>query len=94
MAKSESKTTNGKEAAVKGISEEYSSEKASTAGGVNETSRKKVEYTIDEFCNNANALFHTKPECVRAALQEQGIEQCDKEKAQTIVSAFIKKEVK
>lgn len=51
-------------------------------------------YTIDEFCNNAQTLFHVMPECVRAALKEKGIKQCKKAEAEKIVKEFMKKEVK
>lgn len=51
-------------------------------------------YTVDEFCNNAQKLFHTMPECVRAALMEKGITQCSTAKAEKIVKEFLRKEVK
>ncbi len=69
----------------------------SVATGTNNEKKynqKKSVYTIDEFCNNAKNLFNTMPECVRAALKEKGIEQCDKEEAEKIVKEFMKKEVK
>lgn len=51
-------------------------------------------YTVDEFCNNAQSLFHTMPECVRVALTEKGVTQCSKAEAEKIVKEFLGKEVK
>lgn len=77
---------------------EVSTAKQESAGADTITEKKpdiqESVYTIDEFCNNAQALFHTMPECVRAALKEKGIEQCDKTEAEKIVKEFVKKEVK
>lgn len=56
--------------------------------------RKDSVYTVDEYCNNAQNLFGTRPECVRAAFVEKGVVQCEKAEAEKIVKAFIKKEVK
>ena len=60
------------------------------------SSEKKQEsvYSVDEFCNSAQAVFHTRPECVRAALAEKNITQCSRTEAKKVVEAFIKKEVK
>lgn len=55
---------------------------------------KESVYTIDEFCSNAQKLFNTRPECVRAAFVEKGVAQCKKAEAGKIIEAFIKKEVK
>lgn len=72
----------------------------SARGSTNTTNTEKNSetgksvYTVDEFCSNAESLFHTMPECVRAALKEKGIEQCDKAEAEKIVREFMKKEVK
>lgn len=96
MAKNETKTTGEKASTANSTSEKPSSEKVATASGTSEKplSQKEPVYCVDEFCNNAKILFQTKPECVRAALREKGIEQCTKVQAQSIVSAFMKKEVK
>lgn len=55
--------------------------------------KQESVYTIDEFCGNAQALFNTMPECVRAALKESGIKECEKSEAEKIVKQFMKKEV-
>ncbi|MDE7425081.1 MAG: hypothetical protein K2N51_15580 [Lachnospiraceae bacterium] len=51
-------------------------------------------YFAKEFVTNAETLFQRKPECVRAALMEKGIEKCTKSEAQKIVEGFMKKEVR
>lgn len=56
--------------------------------------KKESVYTVDEFCNNARALFKTMPECVRAAFAAKNVKQCSKKQAEDIVSEFLKKEVK
>ena len=110
MAKKETKTTNemastastGENPSSENMGDVVSSsvkaspEKEPRASGSSEEPSPKKEsvYTVDEFCNNAEVLFQTKSECVRAALTQEGIEQCTKERALSIVSAFMKKEVK
>lgn len=78
--------------------DENSAEKQESVRGNTNTERKSKTkdsvYTVDEFCNNAQRLFGTMPECVRAALKEKGIEQCNKAEAEKIVREFMKKEVK
>jgi len=59
-----------------------------------EPKRQDSVYTVDEFCSNAQVLFHARPECIRAALGEKRVTQCTKEEAEKIVDAFMKKEVK
>ena len=39
----------------------------------NSVAKQESVYTIDEFCRNAQVLFGTMSECVRAALKEKGI---------------------
>lgn len=56
--------------------------------------QKEDVYTIEEFAANAEVLFHTRPECVIAALRERGIAECGKAQAEKIVNAFNKREVK
>lgn len=57
---------------------------------------KKVEsqYTVDEFVANAESLFGTKPECVKAALMKKDVAMCTKSEAEKIIKEFMKKEVK
>ena len=55
--------------------------------------KQESAYTIDESCSNAQTLFGTMPECVRAALKEKGVEECEKSEAEEIVRQFMKKEV-
>lgn len=56
--------------------------------------REEAVYFTEEFVANAETLFRRKPECVRAALMEKGIEKCTKSEAQKIVAEFMKKEVR
>lgn len=56
--------------------------------------RQESVYSVDEFCSNAQTMFHTRPECVRAALAEKNITQCSRTKAKNVEEAFLKKEVK
>ena len=71
-------------------------EAGSAAAEKTKKSGKKQEpvYSAEEFCSSAQALFHTKPECVRAALKERNITQCSRAEAEQIVRNFMKKEVK
>jgi hypothetical protein len=50
-------------------------------------------YTIEEYAANAEELFHTRPECVIAALKEKNITECGKAQAEKIINAFNKREV-
>ncbi|MCI8962956.1 MAG: hypothetical protein HFG37_04495 [Eubacterium sp.] len=59
----------------------------------NSVAKQESVYTIDEFCRNAQVLFGTMSECVRAALKEKGIKECKKLEAEKIVKQFMKKEV-
>lgn len=99
MAASKNGTKNGTQKAedngvVKGDSaEKQESVAVGTNVGKNSTTQESV-YTVDEFCSNAQNLFNTMPECVRAALTEKGINQCKKVEAEKIVKAFIEKEIK
>lgn len=63
-------------------------EKASTV------KQQESVYTLEEFATNAEDIFGTGPECVFAALKEQGIAKCTKQKAIEIVRAFCRREVK
>ena len=56
--------------------------------------QKGPVYTVGEFAANAEELFHTRPECVIAALKEVNITECGKAQAEKIVNAFKKSEVK
>lgn len=56
--------------------------------------QKGPVYTVGEFAANAEELFHTRPECVIAALKEVNITECGKAQAEKIVNAFKKREVK
>lgn len=56
--------------------------------------REESVYNVEEFVTNVESLFQRKPECVRAALMEKGIEKCTKSEAQKIVEEFMKKEVR
>lgn len=68
-------------------------ENESVTSTENSVAEQESTFTIDEFCSNAQALFGTMPECVRAALKEKGIKECKKSEAEKIVRQFIKKEV-
>ena len=59
-----------------------------------EVKKRESVYTVDELCSSAQALFFTRPECVRAALKEKNIMKCSRSEAEKIVRAFVKKEVK
>lgn len=92
-----SETTKTAESGSVSVTESPVAEKQPVMEGTSTEKKSKTKeslYTIDEFCNNAKSLFNTMPECVRAALKEKGIEQCDKAKAEKIVKEFMKKEVK
>jgi hypothetical protein len=55
-----------------------------------------AEYTASEFAEAARNTFgaNVTPDCVIAAFRVAGITKATKEKAQEIVSKFLKKEVK
>ncbi|MCM1245496.1 MAG: hypothetical protein NC293_07625 [Roseburia sp.] len=79
------------------VTENSVEKQEAASGNVNTDGKRKNEdsvYTVDEFCSNAQSLFHTMPECVRAALKEKGIEACNKAEAENVVKEFMKKEVK
>ncbi len=57
-------------------------------GSSNPAKQKESVYSIKEFTANAERLFGTSPECVFAALKQQGITECTKAKAKEIVKAF------
>lgn len=89
--------TKAAESGVSGVAEASVAQKQPVVSGTGtEKKPETVEsvYTVDEFCSNANSLFGTMPECVRAALKEKGIEKCRKTEAEKIVKEFLKKEVK
>lgn len=50
-------------------------------------------YTAAEFAANAQAVFGTMPDIVSAALRQEGITECTREKAQKIIQDFVKREV-
>lgn len=56
--------------------------------------KKESVYSAEEFVENAEDIFQTKPECVQAALRENGITECTKTEAKNAVEKFMKKEVK
>lgn len=56
--------------------------------------QKEAVYYEKEFIDNALTIFNVRPECVAAALREKNVVKCTKAEAKTIVSAFMKKEVK
>lgn len=50
-------------------------------------------YTAKELSDHAKVLFHTRKECVMAALKEAGISVCTVSHAKNILKTFMKKEV-
>lgn len=60
--------------------------------------RKKVErestYSISELAANAIVLFHTRQECVTAALKSAGKASYTVSEAKIIIEKFLKKEVR
>lgn len=70
------------------------SETVNTTDNKSKGKQTESKYTIDELAASAEALFDTRPECVIAALREKEITECTKEKAEKIVTAFNKREVK
>lgn len=56
--------------------------------------RVESVYKVRELANNAKKVFDTRPECVIAALKEDGKEQYTVSEAKTLVEKFLKKEVK
>ncbi len=50
-------------------------------------------YTVKELSDHAKVLFHTRKECVMAALKKAGISACTVSHAKNIVKTFIQKEV-
>lgn len=92
--KNEAKKVQEEQQEVSGCAEtELKKEDSGSVRRGKEGKREPV-YTVDEFCKCAQALFHTRPECVRAAFREKRIVQCGKAEAQKTVKDFIKKEVK
>jgi len=65
-----------------------------TTDGKAKGKQAESEYTARELAANAEMLFATRPECVAAALREKEITKCTKERAEKIVRAFMKREVK
>ena len=54
---------------------------------------KKQQYSVEEFAQNAESLFSTKPECVLAAFQIANIKTATEEQAKKIVKSFLEMEV-
>lgn len=54
---------------------------------------KKQQYSVEEFAQNAESLFCTKPECVLAAFQIANIKTATEEQAKKIVKSFLEMEV-
>ncbi len=67
---------------------------AGTTDGRAKGKQAESEYTAGELAADAEMLFATRPECVLAALREKEITKCTKERAEKIVRAFMKREVK
>lgn len=55
---------------------------------------KESVYKVSELAANAKAVFGTRPECVTAALREDGKEEYTVSEAKVAVQKFLKKEVK
>lgn len=55
---------------------------------------KESVYKVSELAANAKTVFGTRPECVMAALREDGKEEYTVSEAKTAVQKFLKKEVK
>lgn len=55
---------------------------------------QEAVYTADEFAANAGKLFHTRKECVLAALGAAGRSGGTLSEAKQIVEDFLKKEVR
>lgn len=97
MSSSKNETKKATENGAINVAENSTEKKESVSGDMNTEKKSKTGdsvYTVDEFCNNAQSLFNAMPECVRAALKEKGIEQCEKAEAEKIVKAFMRKEIK
>lgn len=74
-------------AAVKTENAKTGSGEAQGTGGALGKQKESV-YTMEELAANAEAVFHTSPECVSAALRQAGITECTKGKAEEIVKEF------
>lgn len=55
---------------------------------------KESVYKVSELAANAKTVFGTRPECVTAALKENGKEEYTVSEAKVAVQKFLKKEVK
>ncbi len=94
MKNNETKKVQEEQREVSGSGETELKNQVSGSLRTAKSKRKEPVYTVDEFCKCAQALFYTRPECVRAALREKNITQCSKTEAEKAVKDFIKKEVK
>lgn len=54
----------------------------------------EAEYTAAELARNAETVFHTRKECVAAALKAAKVTKTTVSEAKKIVENFLKKEVK
>lgn len=77
------------------IEEKTMTKKKETQADFPKKEKPSVEsiYTAKELSDNAKILFHTRKECVMAALKEVGISSCTVSQAKNIVKKFIEKEV-
>ena len=76
--------------ADKNVSSAESAEKA-------ELKKKKLPvesvYSAEELADSAKNMFHTRKECVLAALEAAGKKECTVSEAKKMVEAFLKREV-
>ncbi|MEH2941923.1 hypothetical protein VSQ32_03395 [Lachnospiraceae bacterium KK002] len=76
--------------AEKKVSSAESAEKA-------ELKKKKLPvesvYSAEELADSAKNMFHTRKECVLAALEAAGKKECTVSEAKKMVEAFLKREV-
>lgn len=64
------------------------------AEGKEKNHAKGPIYLAEELAGNARNIFNTRQECVSAALEAAGKEECTVAEAKEIVKKFLEKEVK
>lgn len=78
---------------VKAEAQEVKAKIGEIQEGNRQANQKEAVYTLAEFVENAETVFHTRPECAFAALKHAGITECTKAEAVEIVKKFMGRKV-
>lgn len=79
--------------------EKTAEKKVSSAESAEKSELKKKKlpvesvYSAEELADSAKNMFHTRKECVLAALEAAGKKECTVSEAKKMVEAFLKREV-